>query len=106
MKQKLNTTIVYVLSLVGFVCCCIWGAGVIPSAIAYYIANNKHKEASINPELYENPNAMKTAKTIALVVLIINVLVIIYMIYQISTVGWDEMMEESRMRMEEWGVEQ
>tara|TARA_R110002124_G_scaffold254044_3_gene419548 strand:+ start:48582 stop:48908 length:327 start_codon:yes stop_codon:yes gene_type:complete len=105
-KIKLNPTITYVLSILGFLCCCVGGIGVIPAGIAYFLANGKIKEAKNNPENYENVSAMNTAKTIALVVLIINALYLIYTIYTISTIGWDEMMEQSRMRMEEMGIEQ
>ena len=49
---------------------------------------------------------MKTAKIIAMVVLIINILYLGYTIYRIATVGWDEMMEQSRELSEQWGFEQ
>ena len=101
-KQKLNSTIVYILSILGFLCCCIFGLGIIPSGIAYFIANSKLKEASVAPENYDNFSAMKTAKTIALIVLIINAVYLVYSIYRISTVGWDEIMEQSRQMQEEW----
>lgn len=101
-KQKLNSTVVYILSILGFLCCCVFGLGVIPSAIAYVMANNKLKEASLAPENYDNISGMKTAKTIALIVVIINVLYLAMSIYRISTVGWDEVMEQSRQMQEEW----
>ena len=107
MKKQLNPTLTYVLSILGLLCCCFGGLGVILAAPAYFIANNKIKDAQLNPDSYEgNLNAMSTAKTIALVVLIINVLYLIYTIYQISTVGWDEMMERSREMMEQYQNQQ
>jgi len=90
-KQKLNSTIVYVLAILGFLCCCIGGLGFILAGIAFYIANTKLKEAYVNPENYENIEGMKTAKIVALVSLIINLLFFVYAIYSVSTVGWDEM---------------
>jgi len=105
-KQKLNTTGPYILAILGFLCCCFGGLGIIPAAIAYFMANSKHKLAQANPENYENPNAMKTAKTIALVVMIINALYLLVTIYRIATVGWDEMMMQSNDMMEQWGIEQ
>ena len=105
-KQKLNTTVVYVLSGLGLICCCIAGLGFIPAGIAFFIANQKVKEYTANPEDYENGSAMNTAKTIALVILIINVLYLAYSIYNIYTVGWDNMMNQSREMMEQWGLEQ
>ena len=71
-KQKLNTTAVYILSVVSILCCCFGGIGIIPAGIAYYIANGKMKDASHNPDEYENISGMKTAKTVAMVALIIN----------------------------------
>lgn len=105
-KIKLNPTVTYILSVLGLLCCCVGGLGIIPAGIAYFMANGKIKEANVNPENYENVKAMNTAKTIALVVLILNALYLIYTIYTISTIGWDEMMEQSRIRMEEMGIEQ
>tara|TARA_R100000541_G_scaffold1672_1_gene6485 strand:+ start:175 stop:495 length:321 start_codon:yes stop_codon:yes gene_type:complete len=103
-KQKLNTTIIYVLSGVGFICCCIPIIGIIPAIIAFVMANSKHKEAMANPENYENPEAMKTAKIIALVVVLINALYLIWSIISIVTMGgWDAYMEETQRRMGEFG---
>lgn len=92
-KQKLNPAVVYILSVLGFLCCCIGGIGFIPSGIAYFMANSKLKQAQADPDNYEGMEGMNTAKIIALVVLIINVLYLLYTIYQIYTVGWDEIME-------------
>lgn len=101
-KQNLNSTLIYILSILGFLCCCFFGFGVIPSAIAYFIANKKLKEASIAPENYDNISGINTAKTIALVVLIINIVFIIYVGIRIYTVGWDAILEQSRQIQEEW----
>jgi Trk-type K+ transport system membrane component len=101
-KQKLNSTIVYVLAILGFLCCCFGGVGFIFAGIAFFMAQSKLKEAYANPENYENIEGMKTAKIVALVVLIINLLYLIRIIYVISTVGWDEMMEQSRQMMEQF----
>ncbi|MCH2489175.1 MAG: hypothetical protein MK211_03415 [Flavobacteriales bacterium] len=105
-KQKLNTTLIYILSILGFLCCCFGGIGIVPSGIAFFIANGKVKEYENAPENFENGEAMKTAKIIAMVVLIINILYLGYTIYRIATVGWDEMMEQSRELSEQWGFEQ
>lgn len=92
-KQKLNSTLVYILAIFGFLCCCFGGIGLIFAGIAFYIAHTKLKEAYENPENYENIEGMKTAKIVALVVLIINLLYFIRVIYVISTIGWDGMMD-------------
>ncbi|MFD0860938.1 CCC motif membrane protein [Sungkyunkwania multivorans] len=104
-KQKLNPTLVYVLAILGLPLCCCLGVGVIPSAIAFFIAKGKLKQANENPDQFEGVKAMNTAKTIALVILIINILYIGWSIYRISTVGWDEIMEQQRQIMEQYGVE-
>ncbi len=101
-KQKLNSTIVYVLSILGFLCCCFGGLGFILAGIAFYIAHSKLKEAYANPEDYDNIEGMKTAKIVALVVLCINVIYLLFTIYRIYTIGWDEIMEQSQMMMDQW----
>lgn len=105
-KQNLNSTLIYVLAILGFICCCFGGIGIIPSGIAFFMAHSKLKLAEAEPENYNNISGMKTAKTIALVVLIINTLYLAWTIYSISSIGWDEMMEQQRQIMEQYGVQQ
>lgn len=95
MKKQLNTTIIYVLSILGLLCCCFGGLGFLFSGPAFLIANNKVKNATENPDDYDgNLNAMNTAKIVALVSLIINVLYLIYVIYLIFSGGFDESLEK------------
>ncbi len=101
-KQELNSTIVYILAILGLLCCCLGGLGFIFAGIAFYIAHSKLTEASLNPENYDNISGMKTAKTIALIILIINLVYLAYTLYRLYTVGWDEIMEQSRLMQEEW----
>jgi len=101
-RKKLETTIVYVLAILGFLCCCFGGIGFIFAGIAFFVAQSKLKEAHANPENYENIEAMNTAKIVALVVLGINLLYLFYTVYQIYTIGWDELMEQSEIMMEQW----
>jgi uncharacterized membrane protein len=100
-KQKLNTTLIYVLSILGFLCCCVFGLGIIPSGIAFFISNKQLKEAYADHENYENIEAMKTAKVVALVVLIINILMVLRIIYVLSTVGYDGIMEQFNEALEQ-----
>lgn len=104
-RQKLNPTIQYVLSIVGFLCCCLSGLGFIPAVIAFYMANQKLKEAANDPENYDGVQAMKTAKTVSLVVLILNLLYLAYTIYLISTIGWTELQEQQQDLIEQWGLQ-
>lgn len=104
MEQKLNPTIVYVLAILGLLCCCFGGLGFILAGIAFFIAQSKLKAAKLNPENYEaaSVNAMNTAKIVTLVILIINLLYLVMTIYRIYTVGWDELIEQSQQMMEQW----
>ncbi|MGJ5640883.1 CCC motif membrane protein [Formosa sp. S-31] len=105
-KIKLNSNVVYILSALGLLCCCFAGFGVIPSGIAYYIAQTKLKEAELNPENYDNIQGMNTAKTVALVIAVINIMYLLYTAYQIYTVGWDNIMIQSEEMMEQWNMQQ
>lgn len=102
-QQRLNPALVYVLAIIGLLCCCIGGIGFILAGAAFFIAQTQIKKATDNPEAYDmsSVKAMNTAKIIALVILIINVLYLIFTIYRIATIGWDNIMEESMRAYEE-----
>ncbi|WP_308993554.1 CCC motif membrane protein [Mariniflexile litorale] len=102
--QKLNPTIVYVLAILGLLCCCFGGLGFILAGIAFIMANSKLNAVKANPENYDpaSVKSMNTAKIIALVILIINILYLVKTIYTISTVGWDAIMEQSQTIIEQW----
>ena len=103
MKKQLNTTLIYVLSITGLFCCCFGGLGFILSGIAFQMANNKIKDATQNPDDYEERNfyAMNTAKITALVILIINLLYLAYNIFMYSTGGFDDIFLEFQEAMKE-----
>jgi multisubunit Na+/H+ antiporter MnhB subunit len=69
MMQKLKTTLVYILSVVGFLCCCFYGIGTIAAIVAIVIATKELKKFEQNPDAYTNGKAMKTAKIVAYVAL-------------------------------------
>ena len=79
--QKLNTTAVYILSVVGILCWCIYGLGTVAAIIAVVIAFNQLKKYNQNPEEYSNGNAMKTAKVVAIISLIISLIGLAFVIY-------------------------
>lgn len=107
MKKQLNPTVVYILSILGLLCCCAMGLGVLFAAPAYFIANSTIKNAQLNPDDYEGDiKPMQTAKIVAIVILIINIIYLISSIYQISTVGLDAMMEQSRELLEQYESQQ
>ena len=102
MKKSLNTTLVYLLSIIGLLCCCFGGLGILLSGPAYLIANKKVKDAQLNLEDYEGSlNAMQTAKTVALIVLIINLLHLIWVVYSLATGDFTEIQDEWQKIMEE-----
>lgn len=104
-KQKLpNAVASIVLGILGFLCCCILGSGIVPAGIAFFLAKKSEKLNAENPELYDNYSQIKTAKIIAIIAIALNVLMIIRTIYVISTVGWDEMIEQSKQMQEQWGM--
>ncbi|AZQ43767.1 CCC motif membrane protein [Nonlabens ponticola] len=79
--QKLNTTAIYILSVAGFICCCV-GLGIIPSAIALFIAQKGSSKYKENPEQYENGKAMKNARIVAIVALVLSAVVLVgYIIF-------------------------
>ncbi len=101
-KQKLNSTLVYILSILGFLCCCLFGSGIVFAGIAFFIAHTKLKEAYADPENYDNIEGMKTAKIVALVVLVINLLMVLRVIYVFSTIGYDGFMEQYNEAIQQW----
>lgn len=102
-QQRLNPTIVYVLSIIGLLCCCIGGSGALLAGPAFFIAQSGLNKAKLNPEEYDQSSVknMNTAKIIALVILVINIIMIIRVVYVIATVGWDEMTSEFMKAYEE-----
>ncbi|WP_438962835.1 CCC motif membrane protein [Nonlabens sp.] len=92
--QKLNTTLVYILSVVGFICCCFYGLGFVAALIAFLMANKELKKYAENPESYSNGPAMKTAKTVALVSLVVSGLVSAYLVYNYFTTTERERIEQ------------
>lgn len=106
--QKLNTTLVYILSIVGFLCCCFWGLGLLSSIIAFVIATKELKKYAENPNDYVNGPAMKTAKTIALIAIIVSGMVSAYQAYTyLSTTDEERALQEEQAReqLEEMGIE-
>ena len=106
-QQKLpNGTAIIVLSIFGYLCCCLSGLGIIPAAIAFYMANKTESLYKANPELYANGSQAKTYKILALIALILNVLMVARLIYVIANGDFEQSMEQSRELLEQWGIEQ
>ncbi|TLP80633.1 CCC motif membrane protein [Maribacter sp. ACAM166] len=106
-QQKLpNGTLIIVLGIFGYLCCCFAGLGIIPSAIAFYLATKSEQLYKENPELYENYSQIKTGKIVSLIALILCALMVVRLIYVLTTSDWDTLMEQQQEMMEQWGIEQ
>ncbi|MGJ8685407.1 MAG: CCC motif membrane protein [Nonlabens sp.] len=81
--QKLNTTAVYILSIVGILCCCVYGLGTVAAIIAIVIATKELKKYDENPDLYSNGKAMKTAKTVSIISLLISFIGLAFVIWSL-----------------------
>ncbi|MBC3847790.1 hypothetical protein H8K90_15435 [Winogradskyella echinorum] len=79
--QKLNTTLVIILSILGIVCCCVYGIGTISAIIAIVIANKELKKYNESPETYSNGSAMKSARTFSIISLIISFIGLAFIIW-------------------------
>ncbi|WP_349663953.1 DUF4190 domain-containing protein [Cellulophaga lytica] len=94
-QEKLpNGTMIIVLGVLGYLCCCLAGLGIIPSAIAYFMATKAEKIYAENPDGYDNVSQIKTGKIVALIAVILNVLMIVRWVYVIATGGLEEGMNQ------------
>jgi len=79
--QKLNTTLVIILSIIGIICCCVYGLGTITAIIAIIIANKELTKYKENPEEYSNGPAMKSARTFSIISLFISFIGLAFIIW-------------------------
>ncbi len=94
-KQNLpNATLIIILGIFGYLCCCFSGLGIIPSGIAYFMAHKSQKIYEENPDLYDNFDFIKTGKIVALIALILNAFIIIRLIYVIATGDFETILEQ------------
>jgi len=94
-QQKLpNLIISLILSIAGFLCCYVFGLGIFPAGVAYFLTSKAEKLAANNPEAYSNKSLLKTAKIIAITSLVANILFVIYMIYSIATIGFGQFVRQ------------
>ncbi len=106
-QQKLpNATMIIVLGIFGYLCCCFGGLGAIPAGIAFFKAKKSEEIYAENPELYDNISQIKTGKIVALIALILSALMMVRWIYVLTTSDWDQVMEQSREMMEQMGIEE
>lgn len=104
-QQKLpNVTIVIVLSIIGFLCCCFAGVpGILFGGIGLMLALKDQKKYQENPEGYSNFSQLKTAKILAIIALVVGVLYLAYTVFAISQMGgWEAYMEKVNEMMEQY----
>ncbi|MFH6605161.1 CCC motif membrane protein [Maribacter algicola] len=104
-QQKLpNITIAIVLSILGFICCCIAGIpAILLGGIALFLLRNDENKYKLDPEGYSNFSQLKTAKIIAWIVLAIGILYLVMTIYNIQQMGgWDAYIEKAMEMSEQW----
>lgn len=108
-QQKLpNVTIVIVLAILSYLCCCLYGVpAIILSGIGLILLRSDEQKYRENPEGYSNYSQFRTAKIMAIIGLVLGVLYLLWTIYQIQAMGgWDAMMEKSREILEQYGIEE
>ena len=104
-QQKLpNVTLIIVLSIFGYLCCCIAGVpGILFGGIALMLALKDEKSYKANPEGYSNFSQLKTAKILAIIALALGVLYLAFTFFQISQMGgWEGYMEKVQEMSEQW----
>ena len=79
--QKLNTTLVYILSVVGLLCCCVYGLGTVAAIIAIVVATKEIKKYEANPDQFVNGKAMKSSRVFAIVSLFISFIGLAFVIW-------------------------
>ncbi|NNJ89479.1 MAG: DUF4190 domain-containing protein [Eudoraea sp.] len=108
-QQKLpNVTIVIVLAILSYLCCCIWGIpAIIMSGIGLILVKKDEKTFMENPELYSNHSQLKTAKILVIIGLVLGVVYLIFNIYNLWAMGgWEEAMRQSQEILEQFGLEE
>src|SRR5680860_1697469 len=91
-QQKLpNVTIAIVLSIIGYVCCCIAGLpAIIFGGIALFLISKDERLYQQQPENYTNYSQLKTAKILAWIAFILGVLYLAWIIFRFYQAGgWD-----------------
>ncbi|MBC9797370.1 CCC motif membrane protein [Sinomicrobium weinanense] len=102
-KQQLpNATLILVLSIASILCCCAYGAGIIPAVISLVLANKSVKLYKADPELYDNFSNIKTGRIIAIIGIVLNAVYIVYSIAMIAIFGIDGLMERYQLIQEQY----
>lgn len=109
--KKFSTISIYLLASLAYIllliCCCfgLGGIGVLPAALAYFMAAKGVNELNANPAAYENGPAIKRAKTFSLIALILTGLLALYTMYRFSTTTAEQRKEETIRLMRDADVD-
>lgn len=90
-ERKLpNPTLIIVLGILGILCCCFAGLGLIPSAIALSLSRKAEDIMAENPELYiDKQSTVKAGKIIAISGIALNLYILVKMAFDIYSMGWE-----------------
>lgn len=79
MKTRLVSTPIFTLSFISLISACFGGVGIIFSVVAFYMANQKIKQAEHNPLGFTGSlKTMKLAKIAAIISLVVNLFYVGY----------------------------
>ncbi len=88
MEQKLpHATLIIILGIISFFCCCFYGSGIITGIIALILAFKSQKVYDLNPHDYSNISTIKTGKIIAIIAIVLNIAMIAFVIWLITELG-------------------
>lgn len=94
-KQKMNTTAVVVLAIIGILLSwCCSPIGIILAIIAVVMVTNKLNAYKRNPAGFYGAENLNVAKIISYISLGINILFLCWTIYSLATMDWEVIMRQ------------
>lgn len=94
-KQKMNTTAIVVLAVIGILLSwCCSPVGIVLAIIAVVMVTNKWNAYKQNPSGFYGTENLNTARIISYVSLAINVLFLLWTIYSLATTDWETIMQQ------------
>lgn len=94
-KQKMNTTAIVVLAIIGILLSwCCSPIGIILAIIAVVMVTNKLNAYKRNPAGFYGAENLNVAKIISYISLGINILFLCWTIYSLATMDWEVIMQQ------------
>ena len=109
MEKKLpSPVLIIVLGVIGILCCCFAGIGIIPAAIALNLSRKAEVIMAEQPELYiDKQSTIRAGKIIAIAAIALNLYILVKIAFDIYSMGWDaywmqleEVIEEAKRQAE------